>query len=261
MVIKAHIRSDLKPFLYAKQGKTLIFARMVRPTNYDTSSPKAGSQDVVRAAKDTGIAVSIRALGPNHRERLRKHLLALETADRFLRFGYVATDQQISAYVDRLDFINDAVFGVFNRRLHIVAMAHLAICKSANGPPVGDFGVSVAPSLRGHGIGGRLYERAALHARNEGVEVLQIQALAENAAMLAIARKRGATVHRHGSESEAYLKLPRPDLESRLRELAGEYWAGLHYSLVAQSRIWVEMLKGFQSVRSRAIAAAKICSP
>lgn len=195
---KKHIGGGLKPFLYASQGKTLIFTTMDRSTNYDKSSSKAGSQAVVRAAKDTGIAVSIRALGPNHRERLRKHLLALETADRFLRFGYVATDQQIAAYVVRLDFINDAVFGVFNRRLHIVAMAHLAICKSPNGPPVGDFGVSVAPSLRGHGIGGRLYERAALHARNEGVEVLQIQALAENAAMLAIARKRGATVHRHG---------------------------------------------------------------
>lgn len=212
-------------------------------------------------AKGKCISVSIRALGPNHRERLRKHLLALESGDRFLRFGYAATDQQISVYVDRLDFINDAVFGVFNRRLHIVAMAHLAICKSGDARPVADFGVSVAPSLRGHGIGGRLYERAALHARNEGVEVLQIQALAENGAMLAIVRKRGATVHRHGSESEAYLKLPRPDLESRLRALAGEYWAGLQYSFVAQNRVWSEMLKVFQTVRSSAIAAAKVCSP
>ncbi|MDZ7893468.1 MAG: GNAT family protein [Rhodoferax sp.] len=261
MTLENLTKSELKPLLYENQGKTLTVSGMYHPRNYDKRSPVAENSGAVRAAKETGIAVSIRALGPNHRERLRKHLLALETADRFLRFGYVATDQQISAYVDRLDFINDAVFGVFNRRLHIVAMAHLAICNSPNGPPVGDFGVSVAPSLRGHGIGGRLYERAALHACNEGVEVLQIQALAENGAMLAIARKRGATVHRQGSESEAYLKLPHPDLESRLRELAGEYLAGLHYSLVAQSRIWVEMLKGFQSVRSRAIAAAKICSP
>ena len=148
-----------------------------------------------------------------------RHLIALEPQDRYLRFGYTASDQQIANYVARLDFVNDAVFGVFNNRLEIVGMAHLAIYMDADGSSVGDFGVSVSPSARGKGIGGRLYERAALHARNEGVDVLQIQALAENGAMLAIARKRGATVHRYGPESEAYLKLPRPNLESRLSEL------------------------------------------
>ncbi len=219
------------------------------------------SRGPVRARVVGNTSISIRALGPNHRTRLLKHLLSLEAEDRFLRFGYVANDGQIRSYVERLDFVNDAVFGVFNHRLHIVAMAHLAIYKAPGGAPVGEFGVSVAPSLRGQGIGGRLYERAALHARNEGVEVLQIQALAGNAPMLAIARKRGATVHRHGAESEAYLKLPRPDLESRLQEIIETYWADLHYSLAAQSRIWLGLLQGFQVVRSRAIKAGKICSP
>ncbi|WP_240792048.1 GNAT family N-acetyltransferase [Rhodoferax bucti] len=178
-----------------------------------------------------------------------------------MRFGYVANDVQIEAYVDRLDFHHDAVFGVFNRKLQIVALAHLAICRLPGSEPVGDFGVSVFPAWRGRGLGGRLYERAALHARNEGVEVLQIQALASNVPMLAIARKHGATVQRMGSESEACLRLAKPSLESRLQEILEEYWAHLHYTAKAQARAWSDWLAIFQSIRQRAISATTICSP
>jgi hypothetical protein len=58
----------------------------------------------------------------------------------------------------------------------------------------------------------RLFERAVMHARNEGVDMLFIHALSENTAMLKIARNAGAAlVERDGSETEAYLQgYPRP---------------------------------------------------
>lgn len=189
------------------------------------------------------VFLGIRVLGPNHRERLLKHLMHLDSEDRFLRFGYVPSDQQIAHYVVKLDFSSDAVFGVFNGRLEIVAMAHLAFHDAHTSPRVAEFGVSVATSLRGRGIGGRLFERAALHARNEGIEVLLIQALASNAAMLAIALRHGATVLRSGAESEALLKLPQRSLTSRLQERAVELWADLHYRLKVHAR----MVKQFTS--------------
>lgn len=246
---------------YQNQGKTLIFGRMQAfdesVEKYDVKAPVAG------ATSYSGVHspfFGIRSLGPNHRRRALIHLLALDAQDRMMRFGYVASDGQITAYVERLDFQNDTVFGVFNRRVEIVALAHLAICKSPESEPVGDFGVSVFPAWRGRGLGGRLYERAALHARNEGVEVLQIQALASNVPMLAIARKHGATVQRMGSESEACLRLPKPSLESRLQEILEEYWAHLHYTAKAQARVWSDWLCVFQSIRQRAISASTICS-
>lgn len=180
--------------------------------------------------------LSIRALGSNHRARVMRHLISLDTDDRFLRFGYVASDLQISRYVESLDFTTDAIFGVFNRRLEVVAMAHLALPHMTTKSRVAEFGVSVAPALRGRGIGARLYERAVLHARNEGIDVLAIQALAANSAMLAIARKRGATVLRQGVESEALLQLPKPNLESRLQELFEEYCAHIHYRAKAHTK-------------------------
>nr|WP_315465452.1 GNAT family N-acetyltransferase [uncultured Rhodoferax sp.] len=205
--------------------------------------------------------LNIRTLGPNHRKRLLHHLLALEAQDRYLRFGYAASDQQITAYIDRLDFVNDVVFGVFNHRLEIVGMAHVANYTHASGTTVADFGVTVSSSVRGKGVGGRLYERAALYARNAGVDTLQIQVLAENAAMLAIARKRGASVLRRGPESEAYLQLPRSDLGSRLRELYEECWANLHYRTKAKPHVLRGFMSGFQALRKRSITSRKACSP
>ena len=61
--------------------------------------------------------VPIRSLGPGHRHRIAAHLLALDAQDRYLRFGYATSDEQIRRYVDHLDFVRDDIFGIFNRRL------------------------------------------------------------------------------------------------------------------------------------------------
>jgi hypothetical protein len=70
--------------------------------------------------------VPIRSLGVGHRERIANHLLALDEHDRYLRFGYAANDEQIRRYADSLDFERDEIFGIYNRRLELIAMAHLA---------------------------------------------------------------------------------------------------------------------------------------
>ena len=98
--------------------------------------------------------VPIRSLGPRHRERIAAHLIALEAHDRYLRFGYPATDAQISKYVDLLDFEQDEVFGIFSRRLELIAMAHLAHAQSGptpGAPVASEFGVSVLPHARARG--------------------------------------------------------------------------------------------------------------
>jgi len=183
--------------------------------------------------------VPIRSLGPRHRERITAHLLSLEVSDRYLRFGYAATDAQISKYVDMLDFEQDEVFGIFSRRLELIAMAHLAhsvVAPNKDSPAVSEFGVSVLPTARNRGFGRRLFEHAMLHARNRGVETLLIHALSENTAMLKIARNAGATVVREGSESDAWLKLPPDTFASHIDELVEHQAAELDYRLKVHAR-------------------------
>ena len=179
--------------------------------------------------------VPVRSLAPRHRERILAHLLALDPASRYLRFGYQASDAQVSRYVDSIDFQRDEAFGVFNRRLELVAMAHLAYRLEGDGgkdgPPTAEFGVSVLPSARRRGFGGRLFEHAMLHARNRHVQTLVIHALSENGPMLALARRFGATLDRQGSETDARLRLPPDTLSSHLDQLLGDQAAEFDYRL------------------------------
>ena len=178
--------------------------------------------------------VPIRSLGPRHRERITSHLLALDVGDRYLRFGYPANDAQMSKYVDMLDFEHDEVFGIFNRRLELIAMAHLAhptVLPAAGSAAMSEFGVSVVPNARSRGFGRRLFEHATLHARNRGMQTLFIHALSENTAMLKIARNAGATVERSGSESDAWLRLPPDTLASHVDEIVEQQAAEIDYRL------------------------------
>jgi GNAT superfamily N-acetyltransferase len=181
--------------------------------------------------------IPVRPLGPRHRPRIERHLLGLDTQDRYWRFGYNASDERIQLYVRDLHFERDELFGVFNRRLEIVAMAHLAYGPAPAGDtaPEAEFAVSVQARSRGRGYGMRLFERAIMHARNRGIGSLTIHALSENATMLHLARKAGATVQRHGSEAEARLALPPEDWSSHLDEVVQTHAAELNYRFKAQA--------------------------
>jgi RimJ/RimL family protein N-acetyltransferase len=194
-------------------------------------------------------AVPIRSLDRGHRDQILTHLQALEQADRYLRFGYAATDEQIRRYVDQINFDRDVLFGIFNRRLHLIAMAHLAFSVDPQLRTCAEFGVSVARASRGKGYGSRLFERAAIHARNEGVSQLFIHALSENTAMLKIARNAGAVLERAGSETQAHLRLPPASFDSRVSELLSEQVALTDYHLKAQAKQFWGVIAMLQEIR------------
>lgn len=165
--------------------------------------------------------VPIRPLAPRHRDRILAHLLGLPPHDRYLRFGYAASDGQLARYVETLNFDRDEVLGIFNRRLRLLAMAHLAYLAPESGQAEAraELGVSVSANARGRGYGSRLFDLAVLHARNRGVRTLVIHALSENAPMLKIAHNAGAQVVREGSEAQAMLKLPADSMASHVEQM------------------------------------------
>lgn len=188
--------------------------------------------------------VPIRSLAPRHRDRILVHLLGLSERDRYLRFGYMASDLQIARYVEQLNFERDEVLGIFNRRLRLLGLAHLAYVDSHDGHPAtqAEFGVSVAASARGRGYGQRLFDLAALHARNRGVQTLLIHALSENTAMLRLARKAGAEVVREGGEAQAVLRLPAESLASHVEQMVEDGAAEWDYRFKQQARQMTRLL-------------------
>lgn len=234
---------------------TLLASRSLRLTRYLRRLWRrwSGILSVTTAASGARPSalrwVPIRSLSPRHKPRILQHLQAMPPADRYLRFGYAATDEQIERYVQGLNFQRDEVFGVFNRRLVLVAMAHLAYSVDPKWATCAEFGVSVSPHQRGKGLGAKLFGHAVMHARNQGVTLLFIHALSENVAMLKIARKAGASVQRDGSESDAYLSLPQATLDSQFSGLVQEQMAEIDYQLKMQAHQFREWLATLQEIR------------
>ncbi|MBH9551379.1 GNAT family N-acetyltransferase [Inhella gelatinilytica] len=181
--------------------------------------------------------VPIRALGRRHRRRILKHLLTLTPSDRYLRFGYAASDAQIERYALSLNFDRDELLGVFNRRLEVVAMAHLAYAPAGPDLDTAEFGVSVLERYRGRGLGSRLFELACLHARNRNCRYLLIHALSENQPMLHIAAKSGAWVEEvaEGSVS-ARLHLPEDTWGSHAEQAIEDGLGELDFRLKMQAK-------------------------
>lgn len=260
-----HLKTRVKP---------LFFAALQQITGNLRGNPYIGGMEKISSLlslpKSMNL-VPIRSLGPRHRARIAKHLLALDEADRYLRFGYYATDEQIDRYVTQLNFKRDDIYGIYNRKLDLIAMAHVAVSGEADSfehlttsPAIptaatpapsakashAEFGVSVLKAARGRGYGTLLFDRAITHARNEGRQTMYIHALTENTAMLKIARKAGATVERSGSESDAYLKLPEATLRTRLTEMVEDQMAELDYGFKQQAKHIQELVTDMQNLQN-----------
>ncbi|MEO7392788.1 MAG: GNAT family N-acetyltransferase, partial [Ramlibacter sp.] len=94
-----------------------------------------------------------------------------------------------------------------------------------------------------------MFERAVMHASNDGVDMLFIHALSENTAMIKIARNAGAILERSGGETDAHLRLPPATLDSRMSEIVEEQLAQTDYRLKVQAKSFWDFLTGVQEVR------------
>jgi GNAT superfamily N-acetyltransferase len=136
------------------------------------------------------------------RASLVAHFMALGPDDRRLRFGLSLSDESLRQYVARVDFGRDRLYGAHDDKLELVAVVHVAA-----GDGGSELGLSVLDGWRGQGLGNVLFRRAVNFLRNRGARVVFVHCLAENAAMLHLARKNGMrSVFDHG-ESDARLEL------------------------------------------------------
>jgi len=202
-----------------------------------------------------GSVVFVKELTVRVRRRVLNHFLALDASDRLLRFGTAVSDEVITRYVDHLDFVRDTLFGVYDWRLRLLGVGHLAFAprdqtvdsRVTAKARVAEFGVSVAASARGRGVGSALFERAAMHCRNADVDTLYMHCLSSNKTMMHIAKKAGMEIHRDYGEADAYLKLPPAGPGSVMQEALKEQAATLDYTLKVNARAvlkWLDRMTG-----------------
>jgi RimJ/RimL family protein N-acetyltransferase len=201
-------------------------------------------------------AVRVKEVPERDRRRLLMHFLALADSDRLLRFGSILPDELITRYVQHLDFARDTVFGVYDARLHLVGVGHLAftpkdsLSRGMHSERAAEFGVSVSESARGMGVGTKLFERAAMHCRNAAIDTLYMHCLSSNKTMMHIAKKAGMQIQRDRGEADAYLRLSPANPASMLQEAVEEQVASLDYSLKANARAAKKLLGNLPGFKS-----------
>jgi GNAT superfamily N-acetyltransferase len=195
-----------------------------------------------RNGKRARRAIMVKQLAERDRRRMLKHFMTLDDSDRLLRFGTVVPDEMVAAYVNKIDFARDTVYGVYNKVFKLVAVGHLAFAPKAqlgavtDKEKVAEFGVSVSASARGLGMGSKLFERAAIHCRNSDVDTLYMQCLTSNQTMMHIAKKAGMEIKREYGEADAHLRLLPPSPGTVLQEAIEEQFATIDYTLKANTR-------------------------
>jgi GNAT superfamily N-acetyltransferase len=168
----------------------------------------------------------VKELSISDKRAIEIHLIALSPYARRLRFGSELNYFAIRSYVDSIDFSTDAVFGVVDDDLALIAVAHLA-----RDDDCAELGLSIFEAYGNRGIGTELFRRASIHARNWNSRTLFMHTLTQNAAMMYITRKQGMRIVVNASEADAWFTLAPADKLSREGETAEQSIAVMDYAL------------------------------
>lgn len=160
--------------------------------------------------------LSVRRMSRADLSVITAHFIGLNRTDRELRFCQHRSDEQLAAYVERLDFGRDTVLGAFaNARL--LGVSHLGFGpKQGSAPPLAELGISVALAERGLRIGAELVNAAFVAAAERGCSDVFIYYVQHNHRMHGMCVRLGAAIVREHGECTARIQLQAQWLDGQL---------------------------------------------
>jgi len=152
---------------------------------------------------------------PHDYGRYRKHLLALDSASRYLRFGYHINDAMINVLCDKFESNPQThkLFVIENDELEVVAVGHISL----EGEEV-ELAFSVLKDYQGQGMGSALMKRCIEWCQNRNIKGGCMVCLATNKAVRNMAKKHGILIDEHG-ETLADITIPAPNPVSVMNEV------------------------------------------
>ncbi len=138
---------------------------------------------------------AIRQLGASDPPRALAHLLALDAADRVLRFGVATDDAAIARYVDSIAFDSQAALGAIDADGALIGFAHVPVIGN-----VAELGLSVTRGHRRRGVALALAAAALRAAERAGAGEFRFHSAASNDGMRRLAQQLGMALDVEGSE-------------------------------------------------------------
>jgi GNAT superfamily N-acetyltransferase len=160
---------------------------------------------------------TLRRLGSRDRDRLRDHLLRLDSEDRQLRFGAHVSPAQVAAHCAALDTGRTLLLGYLAQG-ELCAAGELTALVGA-GPRSAEIAISVERRFQGRGIGSALLRRLIVAARNRLFERLYMVCLIDNGRMMRLARRFGGRLEVEQGAVAARIDPPWPTFWTVLEEV------------------------------------------
>jgi RimJ/RimL family protein N-acetyltransferase len=175
--------------------------------------------------------------------KLYDHFLVdIQGHDRYLRFGYTATNDNIMSYLENAfkNFGDTNMWFIVESGDRVIGSVHVTISEN----DVAEMGFTVSPNHRGEGLGQELFQRAATWAMMKGAKTLYTQCLSENQVMQHIAKKNGMTVVTIGyGEKEATINATKGTIQSYFDDKFFDNLAFVDRAIEKQQTIYKTLLR------------------
>jgi RimJ/RimL family protein N-acetyltransferase len=169
-------------------------------------------------------------------------LIDIKGNDRYLRFGYHASNENIADYFEKAfkNFGDDNMWFIVESEDRVVGSVHVSISENN----LAEMGFTVSPDFRGQGLGQDLFQRAATWAMMKGAKTLYTQCLSENQVMQHIAKKNGMTVVTIGyGEKEATINATKGTIQSYFDDKFFDNLAFVDRAIEKQQTIYKTLLR------------------
>lgn len=195
-----------------------------------------------RAANEQG---HVRRLSAFDHEEYTRHLLRLDDATRYLRFGMIANDQFLIDYAQGCSRWDVVIYGFFVDGV-LRGAAELRQLNDDH-PGEAEAAFSVEQEWRGQRVGSRLFDKIVRAARNRNIHKLHMSCLATNQAMQALARRYEAEISFDYGQSLGIVTPGERDLQSLVSQAMDDANAFAIATVDLQNRTLADPLGWFNS--------------
>ena len=168
---------------------------MTETQGQESRSPKAVDNIVVHSALNDGTVVCLRTITPDDEQLLRDGIAKLSAESRYLRFFSpvsVLPDAVIERLVD-VDGHDHIAWGAICTECEgQPAIGAVHAVRYGDGGGAGEFSVAVVDGFQGQGLARMMTAALLVHCLSEGLTVLDVHILSENAAAKRLVKSLGA---------------------------------------------------------------------
>jgi GNAT superfamily N-acetyltransferase len=181
------------------------------------SPPGKIIDQIIHTTASDGKAICIRSIRNSDAEQMRAGIAQLSTQSRYLRFFSVQpmpSDTVIERLVDADGHEHIAWGAIHMDGADNPAIGAVHAIRSEERDGIGEFSVAIIDDYQGIGIGRMLTAVLLINCQIEGMEMLDIQTLAENQAAIGFIRSIGGELRQWDSGVQDYVLAVKPALDA-----------------------------------------------